>query len=223
LYLDDIQDIHAGVADFSRQWLIDNPESTHEDKSSTDGLEGLVEIRAQNATADSIEDLKDATRRELNHVSLICKSPKIRIDLWLRNAVIIAESDSASVRSFTESLSKFIYERKNYAVILLAAQTSAYLTLSALIAWIIIAILLPVPNEFKIYPNTLTDIALAGFIGVAFYVVFRQYTSAIRVAPEWRREHRGLSSRTVREIIVAVIGGIVVGLLGLWAGLLIHH
>src|SRR5262249_49414403 len=93
LYLDDIQDIHQSLTEFARKWLAGSKKGSQRKQQHGSTPPDAIEIRAQNAVADTVEDLKDATRQELNHVSLISKSPKIKVDLWLRDAEIIAESD----------------------------------------------------------------------------------------------------------------------------------
>jgi hypothetical protein len=94
-FLDDIRDVHDALSDFSKKYA---------DDSGQNNIPGEVKIRALSATADKVEDLKEATRAELNHVTLILSSPAIRIDLWRRSAGIIAVRGSATVRSFAESI-----------------------------------------------------------------------------------------------------------------------
>ena len=95
-YLDDVKDIHEALLDFSHSY------SRKVDSNAEEELR--VEIRALDATADDIEDLKDATRTELNHVSLTLSTPKIRVDLWMHQAEIIAESNTSDVSNSWESL-----------------------------------------------------------------------------------------------------------------------
>ena len=222
LYLDDIRDVYDDLLAFSRQWRTANQEPTQGSAGDPDNPQDVVEIRAQNAIAGSVEDLKDATRKELGHVSLICKSPKMRVDFWLRGAQIIAESDSASVQSYAESLNQFVQGRRNWLILPLAIRKSTFLGLFAVLGYFLVAILLPVPYQFKIYPNNILYVESAVLVAVLVFQLYRQYRNAVKVSPAWRRENRGLSGKTRRDLAIALVSAIVAGFLGLWGGVLAH-
>lgn len=222
LYLDDILDVHNDLTAFSQQWFADNREQPQGPGESPESLQNTVELRAQNAIADSVEDLKDATRQELNHVSLVCKSPKIRIDFLLHGAEVIAESDSPDVRSFAESLREFVQIRRSWLVVPMAIEKRELLWPSLGLAYLLIAAFLPASYPLKMYFDTWSYV-IFGVLSVWLgFVYYRQYRNAVRITPEWRRERRGISSRVRRDLAVALVSAVVVGVLGLWAGLLVH-
>jgi hypothetical protein len=78
-YLDDVKDICEALVDFAQQ-------SAKDSNTNANVKAPSVEIRVLNAIADEVEDLKDATRPELNHLSLIISGPKLRVDLWSHDA-----------------------------------------------------------------------------------------------------------------------------------------
>ena len=95
-HLDDVEDIRKALKEFGDQ----------QDVSGGDESDPIkVEIRALTATADQVVDLKDATVGELGHVSLILSRPKIKVDLHIHEAEIIAESDNPAVKKFVEGIS----------------------------------------------------------------------------------------------------------------------
>jgi hypothetical protein len=222
LYLDDIRDVYDDLATFSQQWRVSNQKSMQGNGGGASNSQDPIEIRAQNAAADSVEDLKDATRQELNEVSLICKSPKIGIDFWLRGAEIIAESDNADVRSYAESLQKFVQARRNWLMILPAIRKGFLVAISALLAYVVIAILAPVPSQIKIYPSPFLISGESALVALLIFVVYRTFRYTVRVAPTWRRENSGLSRKMRRDLAIALGSAIVAGVLGLWAGLFAH-
>ncbi len=217
LYLDDILDVYNDLITFSQQWCADNSERPQGPGESPEDLQNAVELRAQNAIADSAEDLKDATRQELDHVSLVCKSPKIRIDFSLRGAEVIAESDSPNVRSFAESLREFVQTRRSWLVVPMAIGKKGFLWPTLALVYLLIAAFLPVPYPLKIYPDIWTYVIFGVLIAWLVFQYYRQYRNAVRISPEWRRESRGISSRTRRDLAVALVSAVVVGVLGLWA------
>jgi len=218
-YLDDVKDIYEALIDFAQQQSA---------KDSNTNVEiPCVEIRALNATADEVADLKDATRPELDHLSLILSTPKVRVDLWSHQAEIIAESDTSDVRKFVEGIAAFTDTRRKWTAPLRRVATGvlpAYLLLCSFIAIPYLPRSWGLNNTQGI--NRYNGIAEWFFAVMVvaltiFMYVTRRYI--VRVLPVWRQESRGLSQRSRRDIAVALIAATisaaVIAVAGLWAGI----
>jgi hypothetical protein len=215
LYLDDVRDIYEGLVTFSKEWSKGEAGSR-----AIAGQLPRIQITALSALADQVEDLEEATRAELDHLSLISQSPKIRIDFWCRGAEIIAESEGAGVRSFIEGVEKFLQGRRNWVVFLGQALTRgvAFLLLPAVFA---IMMFVPgLPEQLAITPDTEEYVLLAIVFVTVFYLYYSRYRHIVKVVPVWRKDRRRFTNQTRREIFIALASAAVVGLLGLWAGLL---
>jgi hypothetical protein len=217
-FLDDIRDVYDALIDLSKRHA--------ESSGQTDSL-GKVEIRALSATADDIEDLKEATRAELDNVILVLSAPKIRVDLRDRSAGIIAETESTMIRSFAESLRDFARSRRNWRAYM---QRRMVIALGPLYFLVAASYFLPLTPEswgfgtnrgIGKYHLELSLFFSLATLGVTrfFYLGLRNH---IKVIPAWRKEHRGLSSQTRTAIIVGVASALVAGVLGLWAGVFVH-
>jgi hypothetical protein len=223
-YLDDVQDVYLALLEFSkvqREGAEGEPERTKPKEEAPEA--GRVQIRALNASADEVADLTDATRSELNHLSLILSSPKIRIDLWSHEAEVIAESDTPNVRAFANSINDYAWTRRNRILPILRA-TRGVLFLWIVIIFGFIGMKLPKHSPLYLKPDSsnyavIGVVAAMSLIGIA--VAYRARRDSIRVIPMWRSEGRRLSSQTSREIGIAIIGAVILGLLGFWAGLFI--
>lgn len=221
MYLDDVRDIYNGLVEMSLHWTSDNQRGGEGPASSSGGEAGSVRVKALNAVADSVEDLDEATRNELDHLSLICSSPKLRVDLWRSGAEIIAESNEQRVRSFAESLTVFTRARRNWLVIPLALPKRDLSALLLGVAYFVIVTALPVPAELKIYPNAYTFALAAALVVTLIMLFYQRYRRSVRVIAVWRKERRRRTSQTKRDLSITVISAALVGLLGLWAGLLV--
>jgi hypothetical protein len=104
-FLDDIRDVYDALSDFSKE---------NAEKSGGGENPGVIQIRALSATADNVEDLKEATRAELDKIALILSAPSIRIDLSSRRARIIEATGTATVRSFAEGIGEFVDSRRSW-------------------------------------------------------------------------------------------------------------
>jgi hypothetical protein len=219
-YLDDVKDIHDALIEFSARQA---SSAVADDGKPPDSNVGLVEIRALNATADEIKDLQDATRAELNHLSLILSSPKIRIDLWSRSAEVIAESDSPSVLSFAGGIASYVTTRKSWVAVWKMLPVGLLLALPIVAA---LTVGRAVSKSSSLYFKLNQTNAIAGLVYCAFVIAnlvlyYRQRRHIVKVRPSWRNESRHLTGQMRRELIIALIGAVVLGLLGFWAGLLV--
>lgn len=92
LYLDDVQDIVNTIEDFTKE--------ARDSASSESAIKhGKIEIAAGNAIADTVDDLREATQKELSRVSISLNSPLLRIDLWKVVADIRTDPANLQVRA----------------------------------------------------------------------------------------------------------------------------
>lgn len=215
-YLDDIRDVHNALLDFSRKYL---------KETGKDGPEA-VEIRAASAIADDIEDLKEATRAELDNVTLVLLEPKIRVDLKNLSAKMIAGTDTDMISSFTESMAKFVNGRRSWRA---PFQWPFVLSLVPLYLLTAGSYLIPyTPKAWGLYINHGVgnyDLALSIFftfatLGMTAYLAFLR-RNTVKVIPLWRRERRTISRETRTAIIAGVLSAVALGLLGFWAGIFV--
>jgi len=218
-FLDDVRDIHDALSEFARKYAGGAGPDVHP---------GNIEIRALTATAEDFEDLKEATRDELKHISLILSAPKVRVDLWSHNAEFIAESENPITASFALSIKSFVATRHSWRPPMQGSWIGPLL-----LFWLIV-------SAFYWFPYTPTswglddtqginryDIWFSVFITIAAFVAtilsYMLHTSSINVIPLWRKEQRGLSAEARSAIIVGVVCAIVAGILSFWAGIFVHN
>lgn len=239
LYLDDVQDIAIALENFGGK----NPpedelavESARADEDESGGDNGSnyaprfhnVEVAADDAVADSVDDLRHATAEELGFLSLTTKDDRVRIDLWLRNADIAVKSTDAEARAIAEDIAEFIRKRRTWRGFFKVLPKGSWLavlvplTLNAFKA--IEELRKTEPDMVSVYVTfgISTGLIPLALLGAAVYLV--RATGSIHVVPEWRANARGISKRGQRDLLIvllgAVIGGIIAGVLGFWNGLL---
>ena len=218
-FLDDIRDVYDALTDLSKR----HAESLGKAGSSL----GEVQIRALSAIAEDVGDLKEATRAELDNVTLVLSAPKIRVDLRSRSAGIIAETESVMIRSFAESLRDFTRSRRNWRAVM---QRRLVMVLGPYYLLVTGTYFLPLAPESWGFQNNQGigkyHFELSLFFSLVTLVLTRFLYLAVRnhikTIPLWRKEHRGLSSQTRTAIIVGVTCALVAGVLGLWAGIFVH-
>ena len=76
------------------------------------------------------------------------------------------------------------------------------------------------------YTDTVAYLSLAVLIGmIGIVYVYFTHTDAVKVLPVWRKESRGLSQRSRRDIAVAltaaVVSAAIIAIAGLWAGIFV--
>jgi hypothetical protein len=217
-YLDEIRDIYNALSEFSKDYVA---------KTKSPNSPGTVRILALTATAEEFEDLKEATRAELDQISLILSMPKIRVDLWRYNAGVIAESDSDMVAAFARNIRDFVTSRRNWRTPL-----QSRLVLALLPYWLLIiaSYATPaMPKSWGLYTsqgvgkyNLVISVFFTVFAFLFSALIYSKLSTAIKVRPIWRREQRGVSAQTRTAIIVGVTCAIIAGIIGLWAGIFVH-
>lgn len=216
LFLDDIQDIISAIESFA----INKRKQETSDSEVTTKAEPSVLIVAGNATADSVDDLREATREELNHLSLALDSPEFRVDLWHIDADITTVRDDPDARALADDITAFIKRKRSHRPISwLQSALATYILIFAggNLAGTIYSII----HHLPFIPPLLYSIM---WIASGMFFILRDTgkRGAIRVIAMKRNESRRLSSRARRDIVIAVIasaiGALVIAISGLWAG-----
>jgi hypothetical protein len=213
-YLDDVRDIYNALTEFSLK----------QESSEAEPSEASIEIRALNAIADEIGDLQDATRAELDHLTLTLSSPKIRIDLWSHDAEFVGESDNPTVRSFATAIKDYTATRRSRRSVIPRVLLRNWVAYAFLI-WIAIGLLTPRKSSWHLQFNDtgIVIFAITAVVIIVGYMVFYSISvNSIKVLPSWRKEGRQVASRVRVELILAIISALIIGALGFWAGLFVH-
>jgi hypothetical protein len=215
--LDDVRDLYEGLREFS--------EGYDAEPASEEGP--TIELRAgDNAIAEEIEDLREATPSELREVSLILSMPKIKIDLHAKGAEVIAESDTPTIRRFAEDVKKFTTHR-NSRITGLRRVVRRNWTIYILLALYLYLTYAPLPWWLDYWfggSGTFNTAVLIAVIAASIAVTVRQYLQLrdpVRIVPIWRKDGRRITAETRRALIVGIAGAIVLGLLGFWAGVFV--
>jgi hypothetical protein len=218
-FLDDIRDVYNALLEFTKEYA---------EQEGSVPSPGTVEIRALTAVADEIDDLKEATRAELGHITLVLSVPKIRIDLWEHSAAIMAESENPMATSFARSIRDFVASRRSRMSPFRTRRMGAVMPL-----WVfaIAAYILPfTPKSWGIAtgqgPNApaLTLWLVVTIVAFTMTVLYYfRFSATIRVIPVWRKDQRGLSAQTRTALIVGITCAIVAGVVSFWAGIFVHN
>lgn len=219
LYLDDVQDILSTVESFAKEYC---------QKSDERDKDWQLFLQASKATADTVEDLREANREELEHVSIRLTKPYIVIDLWRQLADITTDYDNLEARALADDIASFVESRRSWSI-----GITRVLLLPA-IAWcfaignLVIAIMHSLRQhqvDTHDYSWAAAFLALGMFIFLSDAIMRRRrnFDGVVVVATK-RAEKQRISGRARRDIIVAiaaaVISAVIVGTAGLWAGLL---
>lgn len=181
-------------------------------------------ITAGDATADKPEDLRDATPEELRRVRLALDSPLISIDLWEYRADISAGASDTDGRALADGIRNFIndkrYLRGGYKLFDNLGDILAFLAASTLGIGILVA-------ARSLWPLAVILLAAGSLSTIGLNALFAYRTGTIRLISRKRAEVQGLSAETRKQLLIALVGAIVgaliLGLAGLWAGIYVHH
>jgi hypothetical protein len=215
LYLDDIEAIYQLLLNTGQHGVAELDEATDLDKRSVE-KQSSVQITAGEAIADLPEDLRDAKPRELKRVSLALKSPAVVVELGYLIARVSALRSCAAGRAAAEGIRDYVNSRvRPYSGFWFVRGTHDVIMLTAavlLAAGYIAAKGVRTGGQTAILVVGLLIIYLSfGFLGS------RKFGS-VRVIPRRESESRGLSSETRKQLIIALVSAVVLGVLGFWAG-----
>ncbi|WP_444949638.1 hypothetical protein [Micromonospora ureilytica] len=205
LYLDDIRDIYDLLKSFAEKLATKNP----------DALPPDVSLTAGEATAASIDDLKDATSKELRdiHMSLFSRETRVWISLSPISSRASVNADDTEGRALVEDIAYFINKRRSSATAGLFAHPFLYfcsLMLSGAIATLSWQV--PLARESGPVARVAVYVALGLALGAIWECIAAYRYGAIRVISQWRSESRGISSETRRAIYIAVASAVVGGI-----------
>jgi hypothetical protein len=216
LYLDDVQDILSTL----KSYAAESTKRRHR-FALNKRTPNVISLVAGDATVDSVEDLADVTREELNHVSIICGSPRITIDLWRHNAEVITDRGDDLTRALADDVASFV-ETKYSWLVALRMRLPQYWA-PAFICVALGALLYAGPIDSLLIGAGVFVIALA-VAGVVRIEQRLHREGSVRIVPFKGGEERRTTTRARRDVLIAAMGAIsgaiVAGLAGLWAGLL---
>jgi hypothetical protein len=189
-----------------------------------------VELTAGEAVAEEAEDLRDATPRELNDLSIVCTHPKIAIQFgpqWARVRGFVEGEDNGT-RNVVDDVARFfrarrtIYVGKRLLTRLGMLNTVVLVPLLLGTYWFLSGTDITTGSRrlaLKIY----TGFALVAWVvfPLAFDQLIRvRQTGGVIVIPQRRKDAHVISSQTKRNIAIGVLSAVVGTILGI-AGTLI--
>jgi hypothetical protein len=241
LYLDDLEDLlsylHDAVAE-ARADMVERivkdlrkrrPSANSEEleKEANELVESRykVELRAGEAVAEKVEDLRDATPGELNELSITCSRPGVAILLTPRfgHANGVAATDDDGTRNIVEDVARFFRARRTLYV------AKRFLTRMGISFTFVVGPVSVIASQWLSTDHnwSLRDTVSAILIlllGPALILtdqlVVMRRSGGVAIIPERRKDVRVISGQTRRDIGIAVLGAAVGGFLGI-AGTLI--
>jgi hypothetical protein len=214
LYIDDVELIYDLLVDASNTRAEESGEKP-----------APVVITAGEAVADLVENLSDATPKELLKVHIALDQPLVSVDLWRRWAVVTAQSSDPKARELALSIRKYVKDKRSVTGVKLFKSLGDE-SLLALIITICIAIMLPlcylmsVPDLWLINSGSAVGLFICAILGRWSFLYL---SGTVKVVPRRLNEARRLTSEMRRQLFVALAAALIGGLAGLWAGGAIHH
>jgi hypothetical protein len=199
-------------------WLNDLEDLTHLLSARTSG----ITIRAGDAFAETVEDLVDATPRELRKVELVTTNPNIMIRLHTNRTEILSVDRQSDAQVLVDDVQGLLRARRSRLPTLREVGSAALVGIvmgTAMPAVLVLAELVRVggtngrPFNWGLFFGICLSVGLAfGLLAGLLSPVASLLPSdggACHVIPEWRRDRRGISRAARREWSVAIVGAIV--------------
>lgn len=235
LYLDDIEAITASLETFVKERraaeATEAKDTISKAKEPDSPDDVSIELFAADAKADSIEDLRDATPEELNHLTIFCEDPTISIDLWHIQAEVLTDRSNPEARALADDIAAFVKCRRSWSASWRTRTgyivfTLGYFGLAAAASFIIgLHSYASHHSGFTYVIVGLVFVAIAVFTAGLALIGGKDVPGTVIIIPTRRSESRRLSQRARRDLIIATIaavgGGIVIAIAGLWAGLFV--
>jgi len=188
-----------------------------------------VVITAGKATADSPEDLCDAWPKELQTVKIALGRPVVSVELYRRSAGVTAQSSDIEGKAVALSVRDYVNSKRSLAgVKIFKSPGDAFLiTLIAVACSAIIGAISYFSNASR--PWLIISGSAVGWFALASLIrsLFLYLTGTTKVVPRARNEIRRLTSETRKQLLVAlagaIVGALIAGIAGLWAGGAIIH
>jgi hypothetical protein len=211
LYIDDI----ALICDTLR-------EASESRAKATDTEAAPVVITAGEAMADSAEDLRDATPSELRSVRIALDRPLVSVDLWARSADVSAQSSDVDGKALALGIRDFVKSKRSWRGINVFVNGREVLP----IAFLPIACL--VYHVVGLGWVAAIAVTICLFLaGILVSVISIYRSGSTLIIPRKQSEVRGLSAENRRQLLIgltgAIVGALIAGIAGLWAGGAIHH
>jgi hypothetical protein len=174
-----------------------------------------IEIKASDAVADDVDDLRSATRGDLDRISISTYRPDVSVALRRNGARVFtfAEEEEWQARLLVDDIANFVNRRRAFVV--RPSMPVIFSLVLALLA-VLVGILLAATDAD--IPSDLLEFGML-IIGIApFFYVFEQLNSylsgSVIVIPERRSERRGLSATSRRDATIAIVSAAVGAILG---------
>jgi hypothetical protein len=214
------EDLREGLENIIRQG---NPDNRARAKNVLDLIkeseEGLVyeplyevELKAGDATAEEVEDLRSATNKELRKVEISCSRPSIVIWLHSIGAQVfsIAQDPDSDVRLLVDDIADFVNGRR----VIVRRPRLGVLVLATVLLITGVGLLLKFPRWAFPYPRQgdwllLGTLWLTLLLFVAVEQVVLRRLGSVVIVPERRDEMRGFSRVSRRDLVVALTSAIV--------------
>lgn len=224
LYLNDVELIYETLLAAASKKAVDS--STDD---SQDNKAASIIITAGEARADHPCDLRDAQPEELQKVRIAMKDPAISIDLYRRYANISTVSSDSEAKELAAAIHSFVnrHYSPRAAYHFWGSAEIVLFFLSLTLATLIITAAVTLADTYALTFLAVIVAALVVILTAGGNCWFTYRIGAVRLIPRRENEVRGLSAETRKQLMIAlagaIIGGLVVGLAGLWAGLYVHH
>jgi hypothetical protein len=216
LYLDDVQDILSAVEEFAKEYC---QQSDERDK------DWEITLQAGKATADSVEDLREATREELARLSIHLTKPRVAIDLWRHVASITTDNHDLEARALADDITAFVHTKKSWTIGIERAFRYP------LLVWVValVSLAYAATHSEHNHPDYTDYYWSAGFLALGILAFVGEITvrrmlgiDGVLIIASRRNEKQHISGRARRDIVIAigtaVISAIIIGVAGLWAG-----
>jgi hypothetical protein len=225
IFLDDVQLIYDTLF-VAASKRAESSQRNKEDSTVTQDSqekEISVAISAGEAKADLPDDLRDANPEELERVRIAIKDPLVSVDLWRQYADVSAESSDPEATALAVGIRDFVNNKRSL-------RSAFHFWGRKEIAFFMIALGLSIGVSAFGWKSWRTNVIfvpsiLAVIVGVNCWFAYR--FGSVHVIPRRESEVRGLSSETRKQVAIALIsaimGAVILGLAGFWAGLYVHH
>ncbi len=185
LYLDDVDDLLAFIS----------------------GRAKRVELLADDAVADTADDLKSATRKELKELEIEARDPRVWVPLHTNRACALTwTEDDAEAKALVDDVYRLLRQRRSAATLIFAT-----LPLYGILLLTGMAVAAFRDDELDVYSKaTYLTFVVFAVVGTALYYYSAFVRGWCRVVLDRRSLRRVVTATTARQAIVALITGVIV-------------
>jgi hypothetical protein len=219
IYLDDVELIYEALLAVADK----------KTEGSQDNKAASIIITAGDARADLPDDLRDARPEELQKVRIAIKDPAVSVDLFRRYAVVSAISSESGAKELAAGIRNSVNRRRSFWAVYYfwgSAEITVF-SLSLILATLIITAAITLATAYALFSLAVIAAALVVILTAGGNCWFAYRLGAVRLIPRRESETRKNSSETRKQLMIAllgaIIGGLIVGLASLWAGVYVHH